>query len=67
MTYLTLTEKQKQLKLKTCPFCGSTPILKDDPLMTIRLECPNENCGIETKEYQEYSKLITFWNTRVCS
>ena len=58
------------IKVKSCPFCGSTPkiecLLKETPFEAYYVKCTNENCECNIKcSYHTEQEAVDAWNNRV--
>ena len=58
------------IKVKSCPFCGSTPkvecLLKETPFEAHYVKCTNENCECEIKcPHHTEQEAVDAWNNRV--
>lgn len=55
------------IKLKTCPFCGAFPALRESFTgSTFTVECVNPTCRLQVKSYVRETEeaAIELWNTR---
>lgn len=56
-------------KLKPCPFCGCTAVIKIevnyDEFESFVAVCINHECKIKTPKYNDFAKSVEAWNRRV--
>ena len=52
----------REVKLKSCPFCGSEAGIITFPTRMTVIKCPS--CGIQTRVHPNLNVAIESWNTR---